>query len=323
MEPITDTSPANTFWVKYNISTGKIQSVRATEIPESEDYGVMKSDSPVLEKVVSDQLPLTEVGLMWNYDKSQWDVGERKDVIIHNLYENSIDSIEYGEDPVTSLRLLLNTEKNKATARVNMNAINKQFDIAGSEIIAKKATDELNYYITKKGDPDYYIGRIEISPSVLFRNHEQEVKLPNVQQHTEWNAVDILTRKIFNSYSYSIVNENNVNINNNTKRFLNLVEPLSLSHISMSIDKKGTINFDVSNLNNEDHYFLFRGIEKLAFVICNETPDNWLSTFSIPVDDILDKDRNVITVEGIEIPKNPIFIYKHKQVKINYEGDQR
>lgn len=323
MDHITDTSPADTFWVKYNINTGAIQSVRSTEIPQSEDYGVMQSTSPALEKVVKDEIPLKEVTLVWNYELERWDVGEKKEITLKALYGTSIDTIKYNEDPISSLRILINTEKNKAVIKANVNSINKQFGISGSDHIAKKAVDELNYYITKAGDPDQYLGKVQVNPATLFQNKEQTVDLPNVQRFTEWSSVDILTRKIFNSYGYSFVNESNIDINNSTKRFISLVEPLALHHMSMEINKDGLVCFNVSNLTKEDHAFLFRGIGKLSFVICNETPDHWLSTFSIQVDDILDKDRDVIKVSNIDIPENPIFIYKHRQLKINYTGDQR
>ena len=79
---------------------------------------------------------------------------------------------------------------------------------------------------------------------------------------------------------------------------------------------------EICNIDKNQEYLLdiktHRVIDStLQFLVCDGEIDNFVGAFEIPAHDIINEDDISIDVD-FNIPLNPLFIFKNKQIAVNF-----
>jgi len=314
-ESIIEIKP--TWWIKYNVSTGKILRLSRNEIgSDNKSHAITITSNELCRDLIRGTVPFKECCVVWDVEDEIWDIDLKGDVLnISNANTNFLYQIKESQPTASDIAMRIYKKENVVELSVNIQNIKKSMNLSNIGDIANKENTLLNLYFTRKNDPDYLIQSVEVDPLLLFRRKTLRFKLD-----LDWDNVSVFTRPVFKKYSMELLEVYipTVGAENRQTLLQQSVNSKQDAHLYITAtDKNIKIHSDI----NAQQDYLVNEQRSLKFIVCDTTVDNLVGAFEVPTDDLINEDTIIVEV-AFDIPSNPLFIYKNKHIAVNFIGDR-
>jgi len=309
------------YYIVFEKTSGKIKKITNTpnEIKDKENFMEAESWNPVCKRIIKGQASLKRYGMIWDMINEKWDIDFRSTTLIIEAKHNKLTPFTYDADPTaTEIFAKVFYEDAKIVIEANKGNIRGLKNLSDITEIASSENKLLDIYITKKNDPDYLISSIEVDPLTLFKNGKQIVELPTaINEKVDWNNISLYAKTVFSNYGWSlsaslIRNQDFLG----TKRIL-----------QRNVQDKSNININVvdntayidSNIKDSELYY-FDGRKQMKFVVCDNSIDNLVGAFQVPVENLLQKKSKVNL--SFKWPEDPLIVFRNNYVTVSTNGEE-
>lgn len=303
------------WWIKFHKDTGKILKLSSREVESTNKSHIVTMSSNILcHEIIKGNVSVKECGMIWDLENESWSIDKKSDLLVIKHNSNFLYQIK-NDDPMTAdvaLRIYKNQSIIELT--VSLHNIKRSMNLSSINDVANKDNTWLNLYFTKKNNPDCLIQSIEVDPVLLFKRKTVRFKL---ELDYDWDDISVFTRPIFNEYSIEKIDNfvSNVDVDNKRRVLQRSTDSTKDAHIYISnIDRNVCVTSEIQ----QD--YLISHQKTIRFVVCDGMVDNLVGGFEIPTKQLL-ADNKVNLEVGFDMPKKPIFIYKNKDIAVNYIGD--
>ena len=304
------------YYIIFEKDSGKIKSISnsSKEVTDPERDMQTESWNPVCKRIIKGKASLKRYGMIWDIVNEVWDIDFRSTTLIIEAKHNKLVPFEYDADPTgTEIFAKIFYEDAKILIEANKRNIRGLKNLSDITEIASSENKLLDIYITRKNDPDYLISSIEVDPLTLFKNGKQLLDLSmDVNKTADWNNISLYAKTVFSNYGWSL-----------SKSIIQTQDFLGTKKIlQTNVQQKSNININVvdnvayirSDIKDSELYY-FDGRKHLKFVVCDNSIDNLVGAFEVPVGSLLQEDSRVNL--NFKWPNNPLVIYKNNYIPVN------
>ena len=303
------------WWIKFHKDTGKILKLSSKTIESTNKIHIVAiTQNELCLDIIKGIVPVKQYGMLWDIESEAWNIDKKSDLLVIRHNSNFLHQIKKTDPTIADVAIRIYKNQNIVELNVNLHNIKRSMNLASINDVANKDGAWLNLYFTKRNDPDALIRSVEVDPAMLFKRKTVRFKL---ELDCDWDDISIFTRPIFSEYSIEKIDNfvSNVSVDNRSKVLQQSKKCNDDSHIYISnTGKRVTISHEIQ----QD--YLINTHKAIRFVVCDEIVDNLVGGFEVPVKKLLREDSVNITVD-FDMPENPIFLYKNKDIVVNYIGD--
>lgn len=304
-----------TWWIKFREDSGKILQLSAKEIVSNNPTQLVSTThNELCIDIIKGSLSVKDCSMIWDMETESWELDRKSDVLVLTHNSNFLYQIKNNVPSSVDMMIRIYKNQNIVELSVNLFNIKKSMNLASINDIANKDNTLLNLFFTKRNDPDYLIHSVEVDPIMLFKRPAIRFKL---DPGMSWDDISVFTRPIFNDYGLERLENfvSNVNIDNKNRILQTTRNSESDAHLYISVNEK------YINVRSEiEQDYLINAYKTIRFIVCDTTPDNLIGGFEVSTKELL-KNSTVNVKMGFKMPTNPLFIYKNKDIAVNYIGD--
>ena len=307
------------YYIVFEKESGKIKSITNTsqEVTDTEKYMQTESWNPVCKRIIKGKASLKRYGMIWDLVNEVWDIDFRSTTLIIESKTNKLEPFREDLDPTRSeIFVKIFYEDKKILIEANRNNIRGLKNLSDITEIASSEEKLLDVYITKKNDPDYLISNITVDPLTLFRDGKQLIDLPtHVNEKVDWSNISLYAKSVFSNYGWAlsasaIHNQDYLG----TKKIL---QQNVSGRSNINIRVVDNVAYIESDIKDSEIYY-FDGRPKLKFVVCNNSIDDLVGAFEVPVGNLLQSESKVNL--SFKWPETPLVVYKNNYITVNTNG---
>lgn len=302
------------WWIKFKEGTGKILSI--TSFKPQVSAGQLLLESNDYQCVLAKNTSFKNYAVRWDTLNDQWFITDRNhSSLVLKKTNHSLFQITKANPQKSDINLRVYKDSETLEVKANMRNIMRTMNITTINEVARSDDNLLDIYVTAKNDPDRLLFTITVDPLVLIKKGKIRFQFKDVEKWERWEDVDFYVKKVFESYSIEILREE-IKDSESNNRPIHTTDRHQ-GHIKMkSLGDRIRI---ISPITEDQQYLVSSNIY-LKFLVCDAIIDNIVGAFSVHTDDLIDKDEIDIPI-SFDMPKNPIFVYKNKHLKVQYTGD--
>lgn len=309
------------YYVKFIEDSGKVLSISPKEIPEGEGYSVMRTRNAICYQVLKREIPSSNIIALKDIINETWDIQikTRTTDISSLVTDAGMFKIESNFEKDFDMFLKFDNTNKVLYITINPTHMRRTLDSHKINLIGTTYHKFLNIYVTKRGDPDQLKLIINVDPVELFKNRRVFVKFDPARLDDLYN-IDVYTHKLFHKYCLEITNDTPFRTNEDHR----LISSTSMysqeinTHITI-YKQKEKLYIDCSELDLSTVPDILNQ-SNIAIMICDTEPDKFYNALHIPVQDLLA--REIIELENIQLPENPLFVYQNNQMTAKYIGEK-
>lgn len=316
-EITTDTSTNSneplTCWIKFKETNGKIYSISATPIDESDEYIVVQSQSEYLAD--AKKTSLRKYVMTWSTLTDEWMLTPKRSKLVLRNSDYKIHQIPHNAPWTADINVVAYKDNSTFEVSVNIDHLKSSMNLESLNEIVKSDDVHMNMYLTSKYDPDLYLGTLKLNPEQVIVNGTVSKKVPDISKHIDWQDLVIHTRKMFTSYSFSIdtvkLERNEVN-----NRLINTSNS-EQGHIEIQRVPGG---IKVLSHINETNSYIISNVKHLLLLVSDDIIDNIVGSFSLDTDKLINK-KSFVEYLDFEWPDDPIVSYRNNILEIKLIGE--
>jgi len=312
------------WWVKIVEETGRILSISSRPIRPDilEDTFVFECWNTLCGDILQGKIAKKWVGAVYDIEDKTWNIAVRGKNLVIEVLGNKLHEVDNSLTPNNSdVYLKIFEKENKIQVAVNLQNIKRTMNLMDIESVRKADGALLNLYFCGKNDPDYLISSVEMDPFILFSKGNVIIDMPEVSLNRDWKDISIYTRPIFHKYGFEVTSDR---FDSNTRLSSSTVLNKAYhnrdgAHLTVYKDGPNSVRF--YREIKEDQEYVVQGLKHLSLIVCDKDPDNYVGGVTIPGDVIREKDNFQIQTD-FTWPKEPLIVFKNKNIKINYLGEK-
>lgn len=323
LETIDRTQQLNIeYWITYKTESGKISSISKKKPTQLRDgRSTISSTDPCIDDIVSGKINVNDFAVIENVVTGNWDISKKKDELELQPISSKLEEIQKGSSEYYNhIFITVYKKEMKMLLSANEKLISKDYHLSTINSIVDNDFSLMDIFICKKNDPDTLLYTLKVDSATLLKRKSILIDIPHsVTSKVDIEDLSFFCIPLFKKYGISF-----------EEQFIEstLIDKNSKTLDACFYDKNCQINIYVLNDRtlkikstlSRDNYNLFEGKEHFILLMCSDSPDNLISGLKIPTWSIVEQEEFMYNLP-CKLPKNPLFVYKNKQITVSYNGE--
>ena len=312
--------PSRTWWIEFREDTGKIVKISSRPIEPSIKPGILQttSQNPICKELQKGSKTSKRYAMTWDMVNDKWELDKKATTLNIIGMGDKLSQFKKNTHPTTNeiyAKVFYNT--NKIMVSANLDNIRKNKNLADIHQISVDEDNMLDIFITRKNDPDYLIGVIDVDSKTLMKTSRLVVDLSDdIVAKVDWANTSFYTKPVFTHYGFELTDqtlESNIVGQKRTIQVSSKKYNDKICNINIVVYNKDKFMHLTSSITEEQLYY-FNDRPSFNFFVCDETPDKPITEYSLSVEQVLANDIK-IPIEQTW-PANPLIIFKNEYFKL-------